>query len=87
MAETPADVVAELKASIPTNPHGLRPWWERVDQEHHELLAAIHEAWRAGELGAKQITAARRISQKLRTYGITIGEQGVIAWLKRPTAL
>jgi len=86
MAQTPADVVAELAASIPRNPHGARPWWERVDAEHHELLEAIHAAWKAGNLGAKQITAARRISDKLKTYGITIGQQGVITWLKRPTA-
>lgn len=79
-----AQLVAQLAASIPKNQHGAKPWWERVDPEHHELLDAIHAAWYAGELGAKRLTAARGIVPLLAEHGITIGEQGVLAWLKLP---
>lgn len=84
MAKTPRDVVAQLAASIEAKPHGQRPWWERAEPEHQELLDEIHAAWYRGDLGTRQITAAKQISKLLATYGITIGEQGVITWLKRP---
>lgn len=79
-----ADIVAELAASIEAKPRGSRPWWERVELQHQELLEEIHAAWYRGDLGTRQITAAKQISRLLSTCGITIGEQGVIAWLKRP---
>jgi hypothetical protein len=78
------DIVAEIAAAVPRNAHGSRPWHERVPSEHRETLDAIHAAWHAGAFGAKKITAARTISQKLRELGITIGEQGVMAWLDLP---
>lgn len=80
----PSDVVAEIAASIPKVTTGNRPWWERAGDEHRELLEAIHAGWYSGTFGTKKITAARRISAKLREFGITIGEQGVIAWLEQP---
>ena len=80
----PSDVVAEIAASIPARTHGTRPWWERAGDEHRELLDAIHAGWYAGTFGAKKITAARRISAKLKELGITIGEQGVATWLELP---
>ena len=78
------DVVAEIAASIPKHTHGNRPWWERVDPKHHELLQAIHSGWHAGTFGTAKMTAARRISAKLREFDIVIGEQGVLAWLELP---
>jgi hypothetical protein len=78
------DIVAEIAAAVPRNKHGSKPWHERVPEEHHETLAAIHAAWHAGAFGAKKITAARTISEKLRELGISIGEQGVMAWLGLP---
>ena len=78
------EAVAALAASIPKNQHGSRPWWERVEPQHQELLDAIHAAWYAGELGAKRLTAARGIVAMLAGHGINIGEQGVMTWLKIP---
>jgi hypothetical protein len=78
------DIVAEIASAVPRNKHGSKPWHTRVPEEHRETLAAIHAAWHAGAFGAKKITAARTISQKLRDLGITIGEQGVMAWLDLP---
>lgn len=79
-----SEAVAKLAASIPKNQHGAKPWWERVDPQHQELLDAIHAAWHSGELGAKRLTAARGIVPMLAENGINIGEQGVITWLKLP---
>jgi hypothetical protein len=78
------DIVAEIAAAVPRRQHGTPPWHERVPAEHHETLQAIHAAWHAGAFGVKKITAARTISAKLAEFGITIGEQGVMAWLDLP---
>lgn len=78
-----SQVVARLAASIPRNRHGSRPWYDKVDPKHHELLKAILAAWHAGTLGNRRITAARGIVATLADHGITIGEQGVITWLKQ----
>lgn len=78
------DIVAEIAASIVQTPPGSRPWWQRVDQAHAPTLAAIHGAWHRGEFGARKRTAARIIAKKLGEFGITIGEQGVAAWLDVP---
>jgi hypothetical protein len=78
------DIVAELQSEITLVPSGSRPWWQRTPKEHAPTLAAIHAAWHRGELGNRKITAARAIAAKLQTLGITIGSQGVLAWLKLP---
>lgn len=83
MAKT-RDIVAEIRAAIPPPIPGSRPWWDRVPKEHHHTLEAIHAAWHRGEFGSRKITAARIIAKALAEFGITIGEQGVIAWLKQP---
>jgi hypothetical protein len=80
-----ADLVAEIAASIPEVHQGTRPWYERVPAEHDATVRAIHAAWHSGVFGTRKSTAARAISAKLATIGISIGEQGVIAWLKTPT--
>jgi hypothetical protein len=79
------DIVAEIAAAIPAATQGPRPWWERVSDEHVATVKAIHDAWHAGAFGSRKSTAARVIADKLKTLGITIGEQGVLAWLKLPT--
>jgi hypothetical protein len=78
------DIVAEIAAKTAHPCHGTRPWWERAPAEHHDMLAAIHAAWHRGEFGTKKITAARTISAALREFGFTVGEQGVVTWLKLP---
>ena len=78
------DIVAEIAAAIPQKRPGSRAWWERAPAEHAETLTAIHAAWHRGELGSRKITAARVICRALADMGITIGEQGVIAWLELP---
>jgi hypothetical protein len=78
------DIVAEIAAAVPRNQHGSKPWYERAPAEHRETLQAIHAAWHAGAFGAKKITAARTISEKLRELGISIGEQGIMNWLDLP---
>lgn len=73
------DDVREAMAAVR---HGPSRWYERVAPEHLAELAAIKEAWKAGELGTKKKTLARNISIKLRARGISdIGEQGVVQWL------
>ena len=84
MAKKPSDIVAEIAAAVPRNQHGQLAWHVRAEAEHGDTLAAIHAAWHAGAFGPKKITAARTISAKLRTMGITIGEQGVMNWLDLP---
>lgn len=79
------DIVAEIAAAIPAATQGPRPWWERVPEEHVATVRAIHAAWHAGALGPRKSTAARVISEKLKPLGISIGQQGVIAWLKLTT--
>jgi hypothetical protein len=79
-----ADIVAEIAAAVPQKNHGSRPFYERFADEHGELLDAIHAAWRAGEFGARRVTAARTIAAKLQSLGIQIGEQGVLNWLDKP---
>ena len=84
MAKKASDIVAEIAAAVPRNQHGQLPWHVRAEAEHGEALAAIHAAWHEGAFGTKKITAARTISAKLKTLGITIGEQGVMNWLDMP---
>lgn len=79
------DIVAEIAAAIPQGQQGSQPWFVRVPEEHQATVRAIHEAWHAGLLGTRKKSAARVISAKLSTLGISIGEQGVIAWLRIPT--
>jgi hypothetical protein len=79
------DVIEEIAAAIPAGTQGTPPWYTRVPPEQAETVRAIHEAWHQGRFGTRRITAARAISQKLNTLGITIGEQGVISWLKLTT--
>ena len=82
--ETVADVVARIAASVPRDNHGTRPWWERHYAQHAQLLDAIHAGWYAGTFGSKKRPAAKIISAELAEHGITIGEQGVITWLRLP---
>ena len=82
--ESVADIVARMAASVPPESHGTKPWWERHYAEHSELLDAIHTGWYAGTFGTKKRPAAKIISAELARHGITIGEQGVITWLKLP---
>lgn len=77
-------IVSRIAAAIPRRHTGVRPWWERVDAEHVETLAAIHAAWHRGEFGPRKRTAARYISKALGELGIVIGEQGVETWLENP---
>lgn len=79
------DLIAEIAGEIPAARQGTRPWYERVPDEHAATVKAIHDAWHAGAFGTRRITAARVIAPKLKTLGITIGEQGVISWLKLTT--
>ena len=83
MAKT-RDIVAEIAAKIPQGSHGNRPWWERVPPEHQTTVDAIHRGWHAGTLGTRKRPAARAIAATLEEFGIQIGEQGVIAWLRLP---
>lgn len=78
------DIVAEIAAAIPPATPGSRPWWERVPDQHAATIDAIHAAWHRGEFGVRKITAARIIAKALAEFGITIGEQGVLAWLRLP---
>jgi hypothetical protein len=78
------DLVAEIASEIPIPRQGTQPWYRRLPAEHVDTVRAIHEAWHAGQLGTRRITAARVIAAKLERLGIQIGEQGVIHWLKMP---
>jgi len=78
------DIVAEIAAKVPRKCHGNPPWWERVPDEHRDMIDAIHAAWHQGTFGTKKITAARTISATLKEFGIIIGEQGVTTWLELP---
>ena len=80
MARAQTDVVDEIVALMPPRT-GYLPWYERVNDDQAEMLAAILEGWRAGRFGAAKNTAARTISAYLERHGIHIGRQGVIAWL------
>ena len=79
------DIVSKIAAAIPpARPGNNLPWWERVPPKHAATVDAIHAAWHRGEFGSRKITAARIIATALGELGITIGEQGVIKWLKLP---
>jgi hypothetical protein len=72
----------DLRKEMAAVRHGGKRWHEKIDPECMGELNAIKAAWRAGELGTRKKTLARRISARLRMRGISqIGEQGVIAWL------
>jgi hypothetical protein len=78
------DIVAEIASKVPRDTHRNRPWWERVPPEHQPTLDAIHAAWHAGTFGSRKRPAARVISAAIAEFGISIGEQGVTAWLELP---
>lgn len=75
-------LVDEIASSIPASLSG-KPWWQKLTPEQQEMVQPILAAWRAGKFGAAKITAARAISNSLRTRGISIGPQGVLTWLQR----
>lgn len=89
MARTPevaasGSLLEVVRARIEHKRHGFRPWWERVDQAHAAELEELLAAWRSGELGQHMRPVARAVVAHLREKGIAdIGEQGVVAWLKK----
>ena len=73
-----------VRSTIEHRRTGFRPWWERIDEAHRKELDELHAAWRAGELGPHMRPVARAVVAHLQSKGISdIGEQGVVAWLKR----
>ena len=75
-------IVDEIAAAIPDGSTS-KPWWERLDADQKKFITPILEGWRSGKFGTRRITAARVISEHLAKNGITIGHQGVQAWLLR----
>lgn len=75
-------VVADIQKLMPPS-LGNRPWWERHAETHGKLLAEILDAWCQGKFGAKRKPACRAIGKYLTSKGISIGPQGVDAWLAR----
>ena len=75
-------IVDDIAAAIPEGPTS-KPWWQRLDADQQKFITPILEGWRAGKFGSRRITAARVISEHLAKNGITIGQQGVQAWLLR----
>ncbi|NBW14549.1 MAG: hypothetical protein EBR82_41775 [Caulobacteraceae bacterium] len=75
-------IIDQIAASIPDSQSG-KPWWLRLTEDQREFVAPILAAWRAGRFGTRKITAARAIAKTLTEHGITIGAQGVLAWLQR----
>jgi hypothetical protein len=72
-------VLAKLSA-VKRNPS----WWEKVEPEHAELLAGLHEAWLAGTFGPHLKPAAAAISKTLSEENVaTIGPDRVAVWLKK----
>lgn len=82
MPKTQTSVVDEIASLIPPRT-GFLPWYERVNKDQAEMLAAILEGWKSGRFGTAKNTAAKTISQYLERHGIKIGRQGVITWLAR----
>lgn len=76
-----SDIVAEIKAGIPTRQRTSQSWHQRVTPEQRELLDAIASAWLAGELGHSARAVSVSASQRLREHGIHIGPYGVREWL------
>ncbi len=77
-------LLAAVRSTIEVRKAGFRPWWERVDAIHRDELEQLLAAWRAGELGPHMRPVARAVVAHLQAKGISgIGEQGVVAWLKK----
>lgn len=75
-------ILDEVLANIPTRMP--QSWHQRIAPEHAGTVKEIREAWFAGKLGTKKITAARAIAKTLGDLGIAkVGPQGVLAWLER----
>lgn len=73
-------VVDEVVSAMPLRKACL-PWWERLDDRQAKVAAEILAAWKDGRLGTKKKPAAIGIATTLGRYGVTIGHQGVRAWL------
>lgn len=73
-----------ILAALPETFHGTRPWYQRIDADVLAELDQIRSDWHAGKIPTGAKTLARTIAIRLRQDGIaTIGEQGVLAWLKQ----
>lgn len=78
-------IADEIVALIPIRV-GSRPWHEKLNEEQAAMVAEIHAAWLDGRFGKARRTAAKAIASYLNKHGITVGYQGVDAWLaKSPT--
>jgi hypothetical protein len=75
------DIVAQIKAGIPSSLKKGQLWHQRVTPEQKELLDAIASAWLSGELGHSARAVSVSASQRLREHGINIGPYGVREWL------
>ena len=78
----PPSAVAEIAALVPKSRRGM-PWWERCTPAVTAALPGILKGWREGAFGPHRYTAARAIAAWLKQHGVEIGEQGVVAWLRR----
>jgi len=81
MAKAPG-IIDEIAASIPESQSSL-PWWKRLTPEQREFVTPILAAWKSGRFGTRKMPVAKAIASKLTEHGITIGPQGVLAWLHR----
>lgn len=73
-------LIDEIVANMPERRASL-PWWQRLDDRQQKIAAEILAAWKAGRLGTKKKPACIGIATTLGRYGVTIGQQGVRAWL------
>lgn len=74
-----------VRANLRPVRHGFAPWHERLPADARAEVDEVKRAWLAGKLGAQMRPVALLVAKYLADNGIcTIGEQGVIAWLKKP---
>jgi hypothetical protein len=76
------DLIERVASRVDTTPH-VKPWWQRLTPEQADQVLPLRDAYFAGRFGKREITACRAISATLGELGITIGPQGVKAWLRR----
>ena len=83
MAKAKPKLLDEVKQTASTFFQGTLPWYRRLPAEHEQEVLDLRAAYKAGKIPLPLKTTARVISKLLRERGIaTIGEQGVLSWLK-----
>lgn len=80
------DFLASVEEKVAHVRHGLKTWFDCLDESARRELSAVKEKYKKGGFSSKPKNAiARAVIEVAKERGWKVsGRQGVISWLDRP---